>query len=366
MHDSNLVKEAERVMKICNACRYCEGFCAVFPAMERRRNFSERDLMYLSNLCHNCRGCYYACQYAPPHEFDLNVPKALGNLRLETYSEFVRPKFLAGLFRHNGRWVSLISMLSVLLIVLLTFLVQPTDLIVSAHSGEDAFYRVIPYAWIVLPFTVLGLLLVASLLAGMTAFWRKTGDFPREVVNLKAHVQAIWDVLRLKYLDGGGYGCNYPDDRFSMTRRWLHHSVFYGFILCFVATTIAAIYHHFLGWSAPYEFWSWPVLLGTAGGLSLLAGTAGLLFLKTRMDKIPAATNAFPMDVSFLFLLFFTTLSGLLLLVLRETAVMGTMLAIHLGLVLALFITLPYGKFVHAGYRYVALFRNAVEEGKEE
>ena len=26
-----------RVMQICNACRYCEGFCAVFPAMERRR-----------------------------------------------------------------------------------------------------------------------------------------------------------------------------------------------------------------------------------------------------------------------------------------------------------------------------------------
>ncbi|MEA3115709.1 MAG: citrate/tricarballylate utilization protein, partial [Caballeronia sp.] len=25
--------ELSRIMQICNACRYCEGFCAVFPAM---------------------------------------------------------------------------------------------------------------------------------------------------------------------------------------------------------------------------------------------------------------------------------------------------------------------------------------------
>ena len=25
--------EAARMLQICNACRYCEGFCAVFPAM---------------------------------------------------------------------------------------------------------------------------------------------------------------------------------------------------------------------------------------------------------------------------------------------------------------------------------------------
>ena len=61
---TDILKESERVMQICNACRYCEGLCAVFPAMERRRTFTEKDLKYLANLCHNCRGCYYACQYS--------------------------------------------------------------------------------------------------------------------------------------------------------------------------------------------------------------------------------------------------------------------------------------------------------------
>ena len=37
------------------------------------------------------------------------------------------------------------------------------------------------------------------------------------------------------------------------------------------------------------------------------------------------------------------------------------MLAIHIGVVFALFITLPYGKFVHGIYRFVALVRYARE-----
>ena len=32
--------EVSRQMQICNACRYCEGFCAVFPAMTRRLEFA--------------------------------------------------------------------------------------------------------------------------------------------------------------------------------------------------------------------------------------------------------------------------------------------------------------------------------------
>ena len=46
-------QEVARIMQICNACRYCEGFCAVFPAMTRRIDFASADVHYLANLCHN-------------------------------------------------------------------------------------------------------------------------------------------------------------------------------------------------------------------------------------------------------------------------------------------------------------------------
>ena len=73
--------EAKRQMEICNACRYCEGYCAVFPAMALRRDFAAGDLTHLANLCHGCKGCYHSCQYAPPHAFGVNIPATFATLR---------------------------------------------------------------------------------------------------------------------------------------------------------------------------------------------------------------------------------------------------------------------------------------------
>lgn len=358
------IKEAERVLRICNACRYCEGFCAVFPAMELRRTFTEGDLKYLANLCHNCRDCYYACQYAPPHDFDLNFPKAMAELRLETYKEFAWPKSLSGLFRRNGFSVTVISLLCVVFVASFTFIFQGVAAVKGVHTGANSFYNVIPYWAMLLPFTLLAGLAVLSFWKSVSRFWQETGTNSKPLFSFEANMGATWDVLRLKYLDGGGYGCNYPDDRFSMVRRNLHHLVFYGFALCLISTTIAAIYDHVLHQPAPYPLLSWPVLTGTIGGLSILAGTSGLLILKLQMDKDPAARQSFGMDISFGALLFLVNLTGLLLLALRETSAMGTMLIVHIGLVMALFITFPFGKFVHAVYRYVALVRNAQEQSE--
>ena len=107
-------------------------------------------------------------------------------------------------------------------------------------------------------------------------------------------------------------------------------------------------------------------MLGTVGGVALLIGTGGLLYLKRKMDALPATPRTLGMDVGFLVLLLLTSLSGLLLLILRETPAMGTLLAVHLGIVVGLFVTMPYGKFVHAIFRYAALVKNAIEDLDEE
>jgi citrate/tricarballylate utilization protein len=67
------------------------------------------------------------------------------------------------------------------------------------------------------------------------------------------------------------------------------------------------------------------------------------------------------MDYALLALLHFTATTGLALLFFRHTSAMGGLLAIHLGFVLALFLLLPYGKFVHGIYRFLALAREAGE-----
>ena len=350
-------------MVICNACRYCEGFCAVFPAMELRRSFSDHDVTYLANLCFDCRACYYACQYAPPHEFAINVPKVFAALRADTYRDYSWPRVLSRLYKRGELAGGLISAMCVAAVLILVFLLQAPGVLLSTHVGEGAFYRVVPYLAMVLPALAMTLYGLAVLLIGTARFWRETYGSLGDMLDPRAFLRATQDAFSLRYLAGGGAGCNYPDAGFSHVRRWFHHLVFYGFLFDLASTTMAAIYDHFLRRAAPYPLTSWPVVLGTIGGVMLLVGTSGLLYLKWRSDKDPAEWRMVGMDVAFLVVLLLTSLTGLMLLALRETPAMGTLLAIHLGVVAALFITLPYGKFAHLFYRYAALIRNSIEGG---
>ena len=95
MHATDALAEADRQMTICNACRYCEGLCAVFPAMELRRAFPDGDLNYLANLCHDCGACFHHCQYAPPHEFAVDVPRAMAVVRSDSWQAHAWPRALA-------------------------------------------------------------------------------------------------------------------------------------------------------------------------------------------------------------------------------------------------------------------------------
>jgi len=99
--------------------------------------------------------------------------------------------------------------------------------------------------------------------------------------------------------------------------------------------------------------------------VGLLIGPIGLLWLKRNRNQELSDQKQTGLDITFLALLFLISLTGFLLLVFRETAAMGIVLAVHLGLVLGLFVTMPYGKFVHGIYRFAALVRNAVEKRKE-
>src|ERR1700722_14911157 len=109
MHGTKFLAEADRLMVVCNSCRYCEGLCAVFPAMEMRRAFPDGDLNYLANLCHGCGACYDDCQFAPPHEFDVNVPKTFAQVRADSYKAYAWPSALSGLFDRNGLAIAVIA-----------------------------------------------------------------------------------------------------------------------------------------------------------------------------------------------------------------------------------------------------------------
>jgi len=349
--------EVARVLQICNACRYCEGFCAVFPAMTRRLEFGKGDINYLANLCHNCGGCLHACQYAPPHEFQVNVPRAMAKVRVQTYADYAWPAGLGGLYKRNGLTVSLAAAAALALFLALAVHLAG-GLLHEPLAGN--FYAIFPHNTLALLFGVVFVFALVALGIGVARFWR---DVRPGAASGPAVAEAAHDALRLRYLGGGhGKGCNNEDDAFSLARRRFHHFTFYGFMLCFAATCVATLYHYLLDWHAPYPLLSAPVLLGTAGGIGLLIGPAGLLWLNLRRHPLQGDTAQRPMDRGFIALLFLISLTGLLLLALRDTQFMGLMLALHLGVVMALFLTLPYGKFAHGIYRSAALLKYAIEK----
>jgi len=343
-------------MTICNACRYCEGLCAVFPAMEMRRTFAAGDLNYLANLCHQCGACFPDCQYSPPHQFDVNVPAALARLRNDSYADYVWPRALAGVFARNGLLVTLLCAASVALFIIGFVAFADPAALWSRNAGD--FYKVMPHRAMVLLFGAVSLYAIVAFVFCLRAFWRDIGGGS---LGPAALAQAVGDTFTLRYLGGGGGGCTSENEYPSSRRRVYHHFTFYGFLLCFAATCVATFYHYAYGWRAPYTVYSLPVLLGIIGGLGLLIGPVGLFVLsRKRVPKLTDATRR-GMDTAFTTMLFLTSLTGFLLLVLRDTGAMGLLLAIHLGVVFALFLSLPYGKFVHGLYRFLALIKYAGE-----
>jgi citrate/tricarballylate utilization protein len=352
MHATDSLTEADRLMTICNSCRYCEGLCAVFPALERRRSFADGDLDFLAHLCHACGACFYDCQFAPPHDFAVNVPQALATLREESYARYVWPRALVPLFQRNGLAVACATTISVAVFILGFAAIDGRESLFSAKEPAD-FYRLMTHDVMALLFGAAFLYALIAIGLGVKAFLRGIGNASGAPPTTLW--RALRDAGRLRYLDGGGAGCMNREDEKTDRRRLFHHFTFYGFLLCFAATSVATLYHYLLGRIAPYPWWDLPVVLGTLGGLGLVVGPIGLLQAKAARDPMLKAEADNGIDRAFTLSLLVVGVTGLALLLARTTPAMGILLALHLGAVLAFFLLMPYGKFMHGIYRIAAL-----------
>ncbi len=370
--------EVARQMQICNACRYCEGFCAVFPAMTRRLDFTRDDVHYLANLCHNCGACLHACQYAPPHEFAVNVPRALAQVRMKTYQDYAWPQAFAGAYKRNGLVLSLALAFGLALFFLIAVMFKQPLLHAPSLGGAGGnFYAVFPHSLMANVFgAVFGFALLA-LSIGLKRFWTAQNPWPNQpmagvssarsatksIVIKQAAQEATQAALSLKYLNGGhGEGCHNESEAWTKLRRVFHHLTFYGFMLCLAATSVATLYHYAFNWIAPYGYASLPKLFGITGGIMLLIGPAGLFWLKLKRHALHGDDAQKPMDYGFIALLFAVSLTGLALMVWRDSSAMALLLCIHLGSVMAFFLTMPYGKMAHGFYRCAALLKFAIEK----
>ena len=351
---SGVIDEARRQIEICNACRYCEGYCSVFPAVTRRRSFTDANVVQLASLCHNCRGCYYACQFTPPHEFELNLPKALAEVRHRGWEDYAAPSLLAREFQRSGAAIATLAFIgfAVLIWAIKTL---------GGQADGEGFYALLSHSAMVAIFLPAFIAPLVVMSMGVRRFWHDANAPPFMWADL---VAALKRAGTMRDLSGGhGEGCNFEDeDRFSNTRRILHQLTMYGFLLCFAATSVATLMHYLLDMPAPYPFWSLPKLFGVVGGLMLSAGTAGLAVLKLRADNDLADARVWGGEMGFVLLLFVVSTTGLALYAGAESAWLLELLALHLGAVLAFFLLMPYTKMVHGLYRLAALTADAAEK----
>src|SRR3990170_765290 len=308
-----LIDEARRQLDVCNACRYCEGLCAVFPALERRRFFVEGDITYLANLCHDCRSCYDACPYAPPHSFAVDIPRLMSTVRERPYAGYAWPRWLSERADRRLGFAAALPLVCVATVLGATLVGSGMNRLFGTHVGPGAFYEVVPWLAMMLPFMTISLVGAGIIVMAGIRFWRDTTTSPATgpLRDLGSFVRATWDVATLRNLRGGGPGCGYPTQRPSHRRAVFHALVFYGFLSALISTVVAALYQDLLGILPPYPLLSAPVLFGTLGGAAMIGGCVGLLWLKRRSDPERVARPMRTMDVVFILDLLLVNVTGI-------------------------------------------------------
>lgn len=348
------IEEGIRLLRFCNACRYCEALCPVWRAIEVRKFFGEGDIHYHANLCFDCRACYYACQYVPPHEYNLDPPKVFDDVRLKTYEKFsVSERIFKFMSKPFG--TVLVTLLSILLTYLYTFILLGGKLFVR----HEEFYSIIPKDVLVVGGLVLGAYIVLVAIYGGLSYWKNIHGKLSDLLSVEGHMSALAQVFTHISLTGGGIGCNYPNEEEpgNYLRLITHAMIFYGFIITFLATVLGFIYEDVLHIPSPFPLTNPVVILGLVGGLALTFGIISALILKAKARKMRSRD----MDVSLEALLALVAITGLAVLLLRGTWALGLSFVFHMGSVLAFFVVAPFSKMVHLIYRYLSLVKYGIE-----
>ncbi len=266
------IGEARRQVEICNACRYCEGYCAVFPAMYAAARSSPTATSRSSPTSATTAAAATTPASTPqPHEFALNLPRALaevrarklGALRLARRARRRRSSGAASaLGRGAGRWAWRSCSWRIAR--------------ASPAGGGAGFYAYLSHGAMVAIFA-------PAFLFPLARHRHRPAPLLARGRRRAGALADLRDATRSpRRLDcatcPAGRGRAATSRRATatrMARRHAHQAVIWGFLLCFAATTSGTVLHYGFGMEAPYGLLSLPKLLGVPGGMLLVARRAG-------------------------------------------------------------------------------------------
>lgn len=300
--------------------------------------------------------------YAAPHAFALNPPQIFAEIRRSTYPSGRNPLSRLGLPPLSGLPSVVVSIvISVLVLSAISFELKGGRALLGPHGGSGSPYSVVPYRVIIAFALVPFALSMLSMFSSAKNYWRSIQGSNKVKLTFASVYRTALYAGDLRYLSGGGAGCAYPEEEMSPIRRHLHGATFYGFIALLLSTTSAGIAQDLLGSAPPYPLLSIPVGLGIIGGIAMTIGCIGLTALKVKSNKAPSDAQMVQKDYWFLVALISLGITGLLTLVLRNSAFYGIILVFHLSIVFTTFVIAPYTKFVHFIYRFLSILKDNLE-----
>ena len=348
-----LSKNATSSLNECMQCGTCSAVCSLAPD---DRPFPRKEMIWaawglkdklVANpdlwLCHQCGDCSTYCPR------DIKPADVLSNIRQYVYTQNARPAFMGKLL--NKPALLPIAILIPVIIISAILLLAGT---LTIPEGAVNYSKFFPHAWLNGSFSIITLLVYGMAAIGFGKFMKgllkNFPDAKPQQSFFKSMIQVKMSILRhSKFND-----C----DRMK-SRIVAHFLLFYGFLLLLLVT-LYAIVAVIIG-AYPMPLTDPFKIIGNVASVMLLVGL-GIFIYNRLFDKKTMGKSSYA-DWLLLISIFLLTLSGIVV----QFARFGNwdfayhLYFFHLVCVWFVIIYLPYTKFAHMVYRFLALsFANAI------
>lgn len=289
-------------------------------------------------LCHECTDCSTRC---PRDARPSDVLKSARSLVIEEYGS---PRFLARLVGNAATTWPILLGVPVALWALYIYLVNGFTIAALPLT----YNRVIPNWMIDSVFVPAALFAVVAAFLGGRRAWVAWGEgAKRDGTLLQGLSLVASDILAHRRFSQCGA---------AKTRKWPHTLLVLGFVAAFATTTSVATAEYAFGMEIPLAQVHPIKLLGNLSAVLLSLGVLGLIVKRLGIAELAGHFTAF--DGFFLWLVVLVTFSGIASELARyalDARLALGIYVVHLGMVLALFLTFPFSKFAHALYRTLAM-----------
>jgi len=300
-------------------------------------------------LCHQCNLCNTYCPR------DAKPADVMSSLRDYSITHYAVPEFMGKAMSQAKYLPLLFSFPAFIFLAVLTLLGNLTSL----PTGQIVFSKFMPIIYIEIIFSLgVGAAIVAAILGGVQ-YWKGMSGSSLAAGNtepIKGLIPTLFDVLMHRKFR------QCEEDRVGMRESYKSHlhkshlAVFYGFLGLVITTTSVGIGIYVFGYLTPWPLWHPVKILGNVSGAAVLIACGVFLYRRLK-DKEKAGKSTYS-DWLFLWILALTTLTGFLSEILRLADIPPLaywVYFIHLVFIFSLLVYIPYSKFAHLVYRFVAM-----------